>query len=196
MRTLLTTLAALLLAITAPTATAAPAAAPVKLEAGSQLPGTRCVNGFNTHGHLLVSPTCARANSTLPGVGPVVAVRDAYAVVRLAEPEKWYQSPTVAGRPVTGSTPATVGSSVCTSSRTSGWHCGTVQALNQSVSYPDGVVTGLTRTNLCVQPGDSWNPVISGGNAQGHIIGGSHCTAYFLPLNRILSAEQLTLVTA
>ncbi|MBB5955440.1 streptogrisin C [Saccharothrix tamanrassetensis] len=197
MRTLLVVLLLLV-------ATATPAAAAIPLEAGTPLnqsAGARCVNGFNTAGHLLVSVACARANPTLPGIGPVVAIRATYAVVRLSDPDKWDQLPRVAGHPtaVTGSLEGTVGSSVCGISRVGGTRCGVIQAKNASITFPGGTVTGLTRTSLCVHPGEDWVPVVAGGQAQGHLIGGSgsgSCSSYFYPLSRILAAERLTLVTA
>ena len=101
---------------------------------------------------------------------------------------------------VTGSTAAGVGSSICRSGSTTGWHCGTVQQLNATVRYSQGTVTGLTRTNVCAEPGDSGGPFISGSQAQGVTSGGSgNCTSggttYFQPVNEILSTYGLTLRT-
>ncbi|MER7134800.1 carbohydrate-binding protein [Streptosporangium saharense] len=102
--------------------------------------------------------------------------------------------------PVNGSTVAQVGSSVCRSGSTTGWHCGTVQQLNSSVTYQEGTVSGVTRTNVCAEPGDSGGSFISGDQAQGVTSGGTgNCssggTTYFQPVNPILSAYGLTLVT-
>ncbi|MGH3241470.1 MAG: S1 family peptidase, partial [Spirillospora sp.] len=52
-------------------------------------------------------------------------------------------------------------------------HTGTVNALNQTVNYQEGSVSGLIRTNLCAEPGDSGGPVFAGGLAIGVISGGS-----------------------
>jgi streptogrisin C len=106
---------------------------------------------------------------------------------------------------VKGSIPAAVGAQVCRSGSTTGWRCGTVQALNQTVNYGGGnVVNGLTRTNACAEPGDSGgafvsNPVLSIVQAQGVTSGGSgNCSVggitYFQPVNEILSYFHLTLV--
>lgn len=204
MRTLLLALALMLGAATPA------AAAPVPLEAGTPLTtstGGRCANGYNVRGHLLVPPTCGPVGTVVRGpggaaVGPVVAVRQTHAVVRIANTTAWVQRPTIAGYSgvVTGSTEAPVGSSVCAVGRTTGFRCGTVQAKNVSVNYPTGVVTGLTRTNLCAEPGETWLPVFSGSQAQGHLLGGSgNCssggTTFFHPLNRILAEGGFTLVT-
>jgi len=117
----------------------------------------------------------------------------------------WTPTPTVDGYgngdvTVTGHTAAAVGSSVCRSGSTSGWHCGTIQATNQTVNYAEGSVSGLTKTNACAEPGDSGGSWVSGSQAQGVTSGGSgDCTSggttYFQPVNEILSAYGLTLVT-
>ena len=74
---------------------------------------------------------------------------------------------------VTGTSQAPIGSAVCRSGSTTGWHCGTIQARNQTVSYPQGTVRALTRTNVCAEPGDSGGSFISGTQAQGVTSGGS-----------------------
>ncbi|MER6948103.1 S1 family peptidase [Nonomuraea sp. NPDC000554] len=103
--------------------------------------------------------------------------------------------------PVRGSAVTQVGGAVCRSGSTTQWHCGTVQALNSTVNYPEGTVSGLTRTNVCAEPGDSGGAFISGDQAQGMTSGGSgNCssggTTYFQPIGEILSAAGLTLITA
>ncbi|WP_447003891.1 S1 family peptidase [Saccharothrix isguenensis] len=201
----------LLIVLTLLVATATPASAATPLEAGTMLTtstGMRCTNGFNVRGHLVVSPSCGSVGTTVRGpggvdIGPVIAVRPAYAVVRITNPYAWVQRPTVVGntRSITGSFETPVGGQVCAVSQTTGLWCGTVVAKNVTVSYPTGAVHGLTRTNLCAEPGDrEWAPVFTGTQAQGHVLGGSgNCTtggaSFFYPVNRILSAEGFTLVT-
>lgn len=102
--------------------------------------------------------------------------------------------------PVAGSTEAPVGAAVCRSGSTTGTHCGTILAKNQTVVYPEGAVTGLTRTDVCAEGGDSGGPWLSGDQAQGVTSGGSgDCTVggetFFQPVNEILAANDLTLVT-
>lgn len=102
---------------------------------------------------------------------------------------------------VAGSTQAVVGSSVCRSGSTTGWHCGTIQQHDTSVTYQEGTVSGVTRTNVCAEPGDSGGSFISGSQAQGVTSGGSgNCsqggTTYYQPINPALSAYGLTLVTS
>ncbi|KJK43199.1 hypothetical protein UK23_34240 [Lentzea aerocolonigenes] len=101
---------------------------------------------------------------------------------------------------VSGHTESAVGASICRSGSTTGWHCGEVQAKSQTVNYQEGSVSGLTRTNVCAEPGDSGGSWVSGTQAQGVTSGGSgDCTSggttYFQPVNEILSAYNLTLVT-
>ncbi|MFD1150890.1 S1 family peptidase [Saccharothrix hoggarensis] len=201
----------LLIVLTLLVATATPATAATPLEAGTILTtstGARCVNGFNVRGHLLIATTCGPVGTTVRGpggvdIGPVTAVRQTYAVVRITNTAAWVQRPTVAGTgvSVTGSLETPVGGQVCMAGRTTGLRCGTVLAKNVTVHYPDGIVYGLTRTNLCVEPGDQWSAVFTGSQAQGHVLGASgNCssggTSFFLPVNRILAAEGFTLVTA
>ncbi|MGC5012255.1 S1 family peptidase [Streptosporangium sp. DT93] len=101
---------------------------------------------------------------------------------------------------VRGATRAAVGASICRSGSTTGWRCGTVQQFNATVNYAQGSVSGLTRTNVCAEPGDSGGSFISGNQAQGMTSGGSgNCssggTTYFQPVGEVLSAYGLTLVT-
>ena len=101
---------------------------------------------------------------------------------------------------VRGSSEAPIGASVCRSGSTTGWHCGTIQAKNQTVRYAEGAVYGMTRTNVCAEPGDSGGSFISSGQAQGMTSGGSgNCTwggtTYFQPLNPVLNTWGLRLAT-
>ncbi|GAA4918637.1 streptogrisin C [Stackebrandtia albiflava] len=99
---------------------------------------------------------------------------------------------------VANGTEAAVGASVCRSGSTTGWHCGTIQAKNQSVTYPEGTITGMTQTTVCAEPGDSGGSYISGSSAQGVTSGGSgNCrtggTTFFEPLARALANTGTTL---
>lgn len=102
---------------------------------------------------------------------------------------------------VAGSREAMVGSMVCRSGSTTGWHCGRVLAKNATIRYPEGIVTGLTRTDVCAEPGDSGGPWLTGNQAQGVTSGGSgDCKTggmtYFQPVNEILARYGLKLVTS
>ncbi|CAM5727907.1 carbohydrate-binding protein [Streptomyces fumanus] len=161
--------------------------------------------GFATAGH------CGQAGASTTGAnrvaqgtfqGSVFPGRD---MAWVATNANWTATPYVSGAggqnvQVTGSTQATVGASVCRSGSTTGWHCGTVQQLNTSVTYPEGTITGVTRTSVCAEPGDSGGSFISGSQAQGVTSGGSgNCTSggttYFQPINPLLQNYGLTLKT-
>ncbi|GGZ91696.1 trypsin-like serine protease [Streptomyces echinoruber] len=117
----------------------------------------------------------------------------------------WTATPYVEGEggqrvQVEGSVEALEGASVCRSGSTTGWHCGTIEQRDTSVSYAEGTVDGLTRTTVCAEPGDSGGPFLAGSQAQGVTSGGSgDCTSggttFFQPVNDILSAYGLTLKT-
>ncbi|KAK0388898.1 hypothetical protein NLU13_2475 [Sarocladium strictum] len=103
--------------------------------------------------------------------------------------------------PVSGSTQAPVGSSICRSGSTTGVYCGTVRVFGATVNYSQGSVSGLTGTTVCAEPGDSGGSFYTGAQAQGVTSGGSgNCrsggTTYFQPVNPILSTYGLTLVGA
>ncbi|WP_407699121.1 S1 family peptidase [Streptomyces alkaliterrae] len=113
---------------------------------------------------------------------------------------------------VRGGNRAAVGASVCKSGATTRWTCGTVQGYNVTVTYkdrnggPDTVVTGLGRSSVCTEGGDSGGAYISGNQAQGMTSGGpvnQRCTgavnspgsSYFQPLDDTLSYYGLRLDT-
>ncbi|MFC3997158.1 S1 family peptidase [Nocardiopsis sediminis] len=108
-----------------------------------------------------------------------------------------YEGGTIA---VAGSEEAPEGAAICRSGSTTGMFCGTVGAKNQSVTYPEGTVNGLTETDVCAEPGDSGGSWISGDQAQGVTSGGSgDCTSggvtFFQPVNPILEEFGVELVT-
>ncbi|MEU4831380.1 S1 family peptidase [Streptosporangium sp. NPDC023615] len=102
---------------------------------------------------------------------------------------------------VNGARAVIEGASVCRSGSTTGWHCGTIQQRDVSAVYPGGKIFGAVRTNVCAERGDSGGPFISIDQAQGITSGGAgDCgvggVTYFQPIGRILSAYDLTLLTA
>ncbi|SFC42319.1 S1 family peptidase [Streptomyces aidingensis] len=151
--------------------------------------------GASTSGHNRVAQGTFQASS-FPGND----------MAWVAVNSNWTVTPYVRGSgganvTVSGSTQAAVGASICRSGSTTGWHCGTIQQHNTSVTYPEGTITGVTRTSVCAEPGDSGGSYISGSQAQGVTSGGSgNCsiggTTYHQPINEILSAYGLTLVTS
>lgn len=166
---------------------------------------SRCSVGFAVQGGFVTAGHCGVAGDSTnygtfqgssfpgndyawvatPGHTPVGQVSD-------------YAGGTVA---VKGSTPAAVGATVCRSGSTTGWHCGQVQAYNSTVRYSQGSVSGLIRTSVCAEPGDSGGSLLAGNQAQGVTSGGSgDCstggTTYFQPVNEILQAYGLQLLTS
>ncbi|MFB9236723.1 S1 family peptidase [Plantactinospora siamensis] len=96
-----------------------------------------------------------------------------------------YQDITTAGN-------AYVGESVQRSGSTTGVHGGTVSATNATVNYAEGSVSGLIRTNVCAEGGDSGGSLFAGSTALGLTSGGSgNCssggTTYFQPVTEPLS---------
>ncbi|MFE6287648.1 alpha-lytic protease prodomain-containing protein [Streptomyces sp. NPDC057877] len=150
--------------------------------------------GASTSGHNRVAQGTFQA-STFPGLD----------MAWVATNSQWTATPYVKGAggqnvQVTGSTQAPVGASVCRSGSTTGWHCGTIQQHNTSVTYPEGTISGVTRTTVCAEPGDSGGSYISGSQAQGVTSGGSgNCssggTTFYQPINPLLQNYGLTLKT-
>ena len=106
---------------------------------------------------------------------------------------------------VRGSTEAPIGAAVCRSGRTTGLHCGVIEAKNVTVQYPGEQVNNLTQVKVCAEGGDSGGSFITTpGQAQGVLSGGNYsckgkqaklATSYFQPINPLLQAYGLTLTT-
>ncbi|KOV63961.1 S1 family peptidase [Streptomyces sp. MMG1121] len=102
---------------------------------------------------------------------------------------------------ITGAADAAVGQRVFRSGSTSGLHDGQVTALNATVNYPEGTVTGLIQTNVCAEPGDSGGPLFSDGVALGVTSGGSgDCrtggTTFFQPVTKAMAALNVKLIVS
>ncbi|MCD2195654.1 S1 family peptidase [Actinomycetospora endophytica] len=178
--------------------------------------GTRCSDGFSarrgTTTYLLTAGHCTAEGRTWNGPDrrPVgTAVRTDYpghdfGIVQVTNTAVWQGSGRIQGGPtITGTTPASTGTQVCRSGSTSGYHCGVVQATDVTVNYGSGtVITGLTQTTVCADPGDSGGPYLTpdSAQAQGTLSGGTgDCvaggTTYFQPIAPVLDSMGLTLVT-
>jgi streptogrisin C len=172
----------------------------------------RCSIGFSVEGGFVTAGHCGTPGDTTTGFNNQAQGEVKASVFPgnadmgfVAVNGDWTPRPVVndfAGHelPVAGSTEAPVGSAVCRSGSTTGTHCGTILAKDQTVVYPEGAVTGLTRTDVCAEAGDSGGPWLSGDQAQGVTSGGSgDCTVggetFFQPVNEILATDKLTLVT-
>ncbi|MFK0251483.1 S1 family peptidase [Amycolatopsis azurea] len=195
----------------------AQAHAPAPLGGGSVLQNSassRCTAGFaavsgNT-GYLIASTACGQPGDTIRSAGRVVGVVVAAQVpptgaivIRVTNTTDWRLvasiPPTNSRVTITGAAEAAVGASVCKYGSTTGWRCGTIQGKNQTITFPWGTLTGLTRTSVCAEPGDNGGPFVSGTQAQGVLVGGSgNCssggTTYFVPVNRVLSAYGLSIL--
>ncbi|MFC7545868.1 S1 family peptidase [Plantactinospora sp. GCM10030261] len=174
-------------------------------------PVGRCSVGFAVSGGFVTAGHCGTVGQSTEGSNGVAQGTfqgssfpgNDYAWV--ATNGSWTPQPHVndyAGGVVTvsGSAESAVGSSVCRSGSTTGWHCGTIQSKNETVNYAEGAVSGMTRTSACAEPGDSGGSWLTGNQAQGVTSGGSgNCTSggttFFQPVNEILAAYGLSLVT-
>nr|WP_189959682.1 S1 family peptidase [Streptomyces alanosinicus] len=94
---------------------------------------------------------------------------------------------------ITQAADAVVGEQVQRSGSTTQVHGGTVQALNASINYQEGTVSGLIQTDVCAEPGDSGGALFDGTSALGLTSGGSgDCTnggqTFFQPVPAALQA--------
>ena len=186
--------------------------------------GARCSAGFaardgSGNRFLITAGHCTNLGGTWSGVGGTIGPVSAssfptndYGKIAITSATA-LSTPLVdrysSGSDVTVSGPATAitGSAVCRSGSTTGWHCGNVQALNQTVNYGSGnIIYGLIRTNVCAEPGDSGGALVSNPGtgtrvtALGMTSGGSgNCTSggttFYQPVTEALSVYHLTLVT-
>lgn len=182
----------------------------------------RCTLGFNarsgTTRFIVAAGHCVSAGSSWSGVGGYIGPSagssfpgNDYGRIQVA-------SAAAASTPlvdrytsgvdvtITGFTNPSVGTPVCYSSPVTGWRCGSVTGVNQTVCYPQGCVYQLIRTNMCPEPGASGAPVVThpgsgtAVRAVGLIVGGSgSCssggTTWVQPISEPLAVYGLTLVT-
>lgn len=94
---------------------------------------------------------------------------------------------------ITRAASPTVGRSMCHVGRVSGFQCGTVTAVNVSISYPEGTVYGLFQSTAHSEPGDQGGPAFSGGTALGFIVGASAGSTFYQPITEVLSMYGLSL---
>jgi streptogrisin D len=179
--------------------------------------GSRCSAGFNTRSgsgrnYVLTAGHCTNLGGTWTTssgqtIGPVAASSfpgNDFGAIRISDPAALDPRGGVlyygAFRDITGASRVAVGSSACKTGSTTGTTCGTVQAYNVTVRYAEGTVYGLTRTNICTQPGDSGGAMFAGSQAQGITSGGTigGCgggfQSFFQPADEALSIYGLTLL--
>jgi streptogrisin D len=90
-------------------------------------------------------------------------------------------------RDITSAADPVVGQQVERTGSTTGRRGGVVTGLNTTVNYPQGSVTGMIRTTVCAEGGDSGGALFAGNTALGLTSGGSgNCssggTTYFQPV--------------
>jgi streptogrisin C len=172
---------------------------------------TLCSVGFSVAGGFVTAGHCGGTGSPTLGYNNVAQGTFAgssfpgndYGWVRTNAnwtPQPWVNNYAGGNVTVAGSAEAAIGSSICRSGRTTGWRCGTLLGRNETITYAQGSVSGLSRSNACAQPGDSGGSWISGNQAQGVTSGGTgNCTTggtmWFQPVNEILSVYGLSLTT-
>lgn len=125
----------------------------------------------------------SRAGTSFPG--------NDYGIVRYTTSSVTI-SGAVGSQDITGAGTPAVNSTVYRRGSTTGIHSGRVTALNSTVNYAEGSVSGLIRTTVCAEPGDSGGSLYSGSTALGLTSGGSgNCssggTTYFQPVVEPLS---------
>jgi streptogrisin D len=170
--------------------------------------GSRCSLGFNVRragvDHFLTAGHCTNIGTTWTGAGGIVLGTRAgtsfpgndYGLVRYTNQSVprpgnvWLYNGTY--QEITTARNAIPGEPAKRSGSTTQVRSGTVQAVNQTVNYPQGTVTGLIRTNICAQPGDSGGPLFNGTAALGLTSGGSgNCTTggttFYQPVTEALS---------
>ncbi|MDV6013402.1 S1 family peptidase [Haloechinothrix sp. LS1_15] len=167
------------------------------------MPRSRCSVGFSVQGGFLTAGHCpAMGGTTLSKDGRHLGTANQYrfpgadwALARVTR--AWTPLPQVVRLgTVRGAQEAPIGARACKSGSTSGVTCGTIQAKNQTVRYPQGAVFGMTQTSIHARPGDSGGSVMAaGGQAQGMVSGGSQTTMYFEPIQRALRATGARLLT-
>ncbi|MFK4188098.1 S1 family peptidase [Streptomyces sparsogenes] len=173
--------------------------------------GGRCSAGFNVtdgqSGYILTAGHCG-PNGTAwfadsqgtAGVGTTVRSDfpgSDFSLVRYQNPASDQSSVVNAGDGqvvrITAAGDPVVGQKVFRSGSTSGLRSGEVTALNATVNYPEGTVSGLIQTNVCAEPGDSGGPLFDRNTALGVTSGGTgDCASggvtFFQPVTKALTA--------
>ena len=161
----------------------------------------RCSLGFNVRSgstyYFLTAGHCTNIGSTWTNGSSTLGTRagtsfpgNDYGIVRYTNTSITI-SGAVGSQDITSAGTPAVGSTVYRRGSTTGTHSGRVTALNSTVNYSEGTVSGLIRTTVCAEPGDSGGPLYSGTTALGLTSGGSgNCSSggvtYFQPVTEPL----------
>lgn len=96
---------------------------------------------------------------------------------------------------VFGATWPQVGQEVCLGGGVTGVHCGVVSALDVSIGFPEGTVSGLFEAHLCAEGQRAGAPSVSGNRAVGLLLAGTSCVSggrtYHVPVIDVLAAHGL-----
>ncbi|MDS0138716.1 MULTISPECIES: S1 family peptidase [unclassified Amycolatopsis] len=174
--------------------------------------GARCSLGFNvttnsgpgilTAGHCAAAgrrwsltqggrPVATLKQSTFPGNGDFALLTYDNAATNAPSVVDTGGGRTVA---IARAAAAAINQQVSRMGSTTGLHSGRVTALDATVNYPEGRVTGLIQTTVCAEPGDSGGSLFStDGSAIGITSGGSgDCrtggVTFFQPVTTALAA--------
>jgi streptogrisin D len=164
--------------------------------------GARCSLGFNVRSgstyYFLTAGHCTNIGATWSNGSTTLGTRagtsfpgNDYGIVRYTN-TSITKSGAVGSQDITSAGTPAVGATVYRRGSTTGIHSGRVTALNATVNYSEGSVSGLIRTTVCAEPGDSGGSLYSGTTALGLTSGGSgNCssggTTYFQPVVEPLS---------
>ncbi|WP_250007308.1 S1 family peptidase [Actinoplanes sp. M2I2] len=165
--------------------------------------GGRCSLGFNVRSgttyYFLTAGHCTNGATTWTNGSATLGTRagtsfpgNDYGIVRYTN-TTITKSGTVGSQEITSAGTPAVGATVTRRGSTTGIRSGRVTALNSTVNYAEGSVSGLIRTTVCAQPGDSGGSLYAGTTALGLTSGGSgNCTSggttYFQPVTEALNA--------
>ncbi|MEU9691298.1 S1 family peptidase [Amycolatopsis japonica] len=191
---------------------------------GLYFSGGACSVGFNAYDdddhYVITAGHCTELGGTVRGVGGTIGKvakssfpGNDYGTVKVTHSD--VSTPPRVDRyedgsdvRIEGADVVGVGGRICRSGITTHWHCGHVEALDQTVNYGNGnIVRGLTQTDACAEPGDSGGSFVSRPSsgsgtklvqAQGMTSGGSgDCseggTTFFQPVKEVLDRYDLTL---
>ncbi len=165
--------------------------------------GARCSLGFNVQTssgtkYFLTAGHCTNIGATWTNGSTTLGTRagtsfpgNDYGIVKYTTTSVTI-SGAVGSQDITSAGTPAVGATVYRRGSTTGIHSGRVTALNSTVNYSEGSVSGLIRTTVCAEPGDSGGSLYSGTTALGLTSGGSgNCSSggvtYFQPVVEPLS---------
>ena len=165
--------------------------------------GSRCSLGFNVRNSagtnfFLTAGHCTNAGATWTNGSTTLGTRSGssfpgndYGIVRYTN-TSIAKAGAVGSQDITSAGNPAVNATVYRRGSTTGLHSGRVTQTNSTVVYPQGTVSGLIRTTVCAEPGDSGGSLYSGTTALGLTSGGSgNCssggTTFFQPVTEALS---------